>query len=52
MCRLCEANSTLSRRRLLGGGLALAGAVAGARLAVMPAPAEAAPNAISPDAAL
>ncbi|MEQ8815385.1 MAG: carbonic anhydrase [Thalassobaculum sp.] len=46
-------NSKLSRRRLLGGGLALAGAVAGARLAAMPTAAQAAaPNAISPDAAL
>lgn len=53
MCRLCEMNSKLSRRRLLGGGLALAGAVAGARLAAMPTAAQAAaPNAISPDAAL
>ncbi len=53
MCQLCEANSTLSRRRMLGGGLALAGALAGAKLAAMPTLAHAAaPNAISPDEAL
>ncbi len=53
MCQLCEANSTLSRRRMLGGGLALAGALAGAKLAAMPTIAHAAaPNAISPDEAL
>lgn len=53
MCRLCEMKATLSRRRVLGGGLALAGAAAfGAQMAAVPTAAQAAPNNISPDVAL
>lgn len=53
MCQVCDDNRLrLSRRRLLGGSLALAGMAAGSRLLPSPAFAQAAPNAIGPDAAL
>lgn len=55
MCEVCDTRFRLSRRRLLGGGFALAGMAAGAGLAPLPAFAQAtspAPNAIAPDAAL
>lgn len=52
MCHLCEIKTSLPRRRVLAGGLALAGAAAAMRLGIAPALAQAAPNAIGPDAAL
>lgn len=53
MCQLCDDNRLRpSRRRLLQGGLALAGAAAIAGLPALPAFAQAAPNAIAPDLAL
>ena len=54
MCRICDVNRiNLSRRGLLGAaGLALAGAALSGPLSAFPALAQAAPNAITPDAAL
>ena len=53
MCQICIDNRhRLSRRHVLGGGLAIAGLAAGVGLASAPGPAQAAPNAIGPDAAL
>ena len=54
MCEICDQNeSRLSRRHLLGvAGLAMAGFAASGTFLTAPSPAQAAPNAIKPEAAL
>lgn len=54
MCKICDQNATrLSRRQLMGfAGLAMAGVAASGTLLTTSSPAQAAPNAIKPDAAL